>query len=113
LNIERNRIQELELENSALVMRRKAAEGQLSSLSATYDEMLESRQEALSQNELLNKELLSLKNENRLLRKQTAVNATALNLDELRDRVLAKLKVGRQSAAGKAIDAFIKELKRQ
>lgn len=33
-------------------------------------------------------------------------------LNALRDRTLNKLKVGRQSAAGKAIDAFIKELKR-
>lgn len=28
----------------------------------------------------------------------------------VRDRVLAKLKMGKQSTAGKAIDAFIKEL---
>jgi hypothetical protein len=29
----------------------------------------------------------------------------------VRDRVLAKLKVGRQSTQGKAIEAFIKELR--
>lgn len=34
------------------------------------------------------------------------------NLDVIRDRTLNKLKVGKQSSAGKAIDAFIRELKR-
>jgi hypothetical protein len=33
-------------------------------------------------------------------------------LEEVRDRVLNKLKVGRQSTAGKAIDTFIREMKR-
>lgn len=31
----------------------------------------------------------------------------------VRDRTLTKLKIGRQSAGGKAIDAFIKELKQE
>jgi len=33
-------------------------------------------------------------------------------LEDLRDRVLAKLKLGKQSQAGKALDAFIKEVSR-
>ena len=37
---------------------------------------------------------------------------TVDKLEEVRDRILNKLKVGRQSSAGKAIDAFIKELQR-
>ena len=36
-----------------------------------------------------------------------------IDYEAVRDRTLNKLKVGRQSAAGKAIDAFIKELKRE
>lgn len=38
-------------------------------------------------------------------------SASAEALRRSADRVLAKLKVGRQSTAGKAIDAFIKELR--
>lgn len=37
---------------------------------------------------------------------------TVDKLEAIRDRILNKLKVGRQSSAGKAIDAFIKELQK-
>lgn len=37
----------------------------------------------------------------------------SLDLEAIRDRTLNKLKVGKQSTAGKAIDAFIKELRRK
>lgn len=40
----------------------------------------------------------------------TPVDKT-VDIDLIRDRTLAKLKVGKQSVAGKAIDAFIRELK--
>lgn len=37
----------------------------------------------------------------------------SLDLEAIRDRTLNKLKVGKQSTAGKAIDTFIKELRRE
>ncbi len=52
-----------------------------------------------------------LKLENLELHKQVC-NFIQPDIDSIRDRTLAKLKMGRQSAAGKAIDAFIKELAR-
>lgn len=53
-----------------------------------------------------------LERENQQLKEQSA-NAGLIvqpDYEATRDRVLAKLKMGRQSAAGKAIEAFIKEL---
>jgi hypothetical protein len=41
---------------------------------------------------------------------QIAGNSVQPDYTSTRDRVLAKLKVGRQSTQGKAIEAFIKEL---
>ncbi|MCC5599132.1 hypothetical protein [Nostoc favosum] len=40
----------------------------------------------------------------------TPVDAS-VDIDSIRDRTLNQLKMGRQSPAGKAIQAFIKELK--
>jgi hypothetical protein len=40
------------------------------------------------------------------------LKVTQAQIETIRDRTLNKLKVGRQSSAGKAIDAFIKELKK-
>ena len=40
-------------------------------------------------------------------------NSLAPDYEAVRDRTLAKLKVGRQSPTGKAIQAFIKELTRR
>lgn len=42
---------------------------------------------------------------------QTADTSVQPDYEATRDRTLNKLKVGKQSTAGKAIDAFIKELK--
>ena len=53
-----------------------------------------------------------LKQENDKLQKQLG-NSLQPNYEALRSRTLNKLKVGSQSAAGKAIDAFIRELKRE
>jgi transcription antitermination factor NusG len=50
-----------------------------------------------------------LKQENLELQKQVG-NSSQPDYEATRDRTLTKLKMGRQSAAGKAIDAFIKEL---
>lgn len=41
------------------------------------------------------------------------LKVTQAQIETIRDRTLNKLKVGRQSSAGKAIDAFIKELKKE
>lgn len=48
---------------------------------------------------------------NQLPRQQTAGNFAQPDYEVTRDRALAKLKMGKQSTAGKAIEAFIKELK--
>lgn len=53
-----------------------------------------------------------LKLENLELQKQVG-NSIQPDIDSIRDRTLAKLKMGRQSAQGKGIDAFIKELRKQ
>ena len=37
----------------------------------------------------------------------------SIDFEGIRDRTLKKLKMGRQSAAGKAIDTFIKEVRSQ
>lgn len=65
----------------------------------------------------MNDERLQFKHENyilsaklNILNEQIAVNAAMPRLAHLRDRVLSNLKMGRQSTAGKAINAFIKEL---
>lgn len=70
----------------------------------------------------LTKEELRIKNEqlqqasieNQQLREQlqTAGASVQPDYEAARDRALAKLKMGRQSPAGKAIQAFIKELMR-
>ena len=54
-----------------------------------------------------------LKEENQHLTQQLQTVGTSVQPDyeATRDRTLDKLKVGKQSTAGKAIDAFIKELK--
>jgi very-short-patch-repair endonuclease len=44
-------------------------------------------------------------------RQQTTDNLAQPDYEAIRDRTLAKLKMGRQSPTGKAIQAFIKELK--
>ncbi|MEH2149935.1 hypothetical protein [Nostoc sp.] len=51
--------------------------------------------------------------ENQQLRQQlqTTGNFAQPDYEAARDRALNKLKVGKQSTAGKAIDAFINELK--
>lgn len=54
-------------------------------------------------------ELLLLENDE--LQKKVS-NSLAPDYEATRDRTLDKLRMGRQSAAGKAIEAFIKELQR-
>ncbi|RCJ41077.1 hypothetical protein A6769_38955 [Nostoc punctiforme NIES-2108] len=55
----------------------------------------------------LEKEVQQLRSE---LRKPVC-NSLAPDYEAVRDRTLAKLRMGRQSPTGKAIQAFIKELK--
>lgn len=58
-------------------------------------------------------QIRELERENQQLRQQLQTAGASLEPDyeSTRDRTLAKLKMGRQSPAGKAIHAFIKELK--
>lgn len=69
-------------------------------------EELRIKNEQLQQAETENQRL---KQENSELQKQIG-NSIPPDYEAIRDRTLSKLKMGRQSAAGKAIDAFIKEL---
>lgn len=80
--------------------------------------MVENQARHLSVADEMNQERLELKTENWLLKQKveiegeaTVVLSTMPRLAEIKDRTLNKLKMGRQSAAGKAIDAFIRELK--
>jgi ElaB/YqjD/DUF883 family membrane-anchored ribosome-binding protein len=57
-------------------------------------------------------EIQRLKLENSELQKEVG-NFGQPDYEATRDRVLDKLKAGRQSAQGKAINAFIKELRKQ
>lgn len=68
----------------------------------------------------MQQELLTLKNDHWLLKakmealqEQKAIVENMPRLAGIRDRTLDKLKMGRQSAAGKAINAFIKEINAQ
>ena len=68
--------------------------------------------------EQLQKEVLQLRShserlllENSELQNQVS-NSQAPDMNSTRDRVLAKLKMGKQSTAGKAIEAFIRELQK-
>ncbi|WP_104898469.1 hypothetical protein [Nostoc sp. 'Peltigera membranacea cyanobiont' N6] len=54
---------------------------------------------------------LERKNQQLRLELQTAGASLAPDYEAIRDRTLNKLKVGKQSTAGKAIEAFLKELK--
>jgi hypothetical protein len=54
---------------------------------------------------------LARKQENQKLQNNLG-NSLQPDYEAARDRILNKLKVGRQSSPGKAIDAFIKELQR-
>ena len=58
-------------------------------------------------------QIRELERENQQLRQQpqTAGASLAPDYEATRDRTLNKLKMGKQSTAGKAVDAFIKELK--
>ncbi|MFN6538841.1 MAG: hypothetical protein RM021_021145 [Nostoc sp. EkiNYC01] len=69
-------------------------------------EELRIKNEQLQQAETENQRL---KQENLELQKEVG-NSIKPDIDSICDRTLNKLKVGRQSAAGKAINAFIKEL---
>lgn len=66
--------------------------------------------EKLQQSETENQRL---RQENSELLKTSLGNSTQPDYETLRTRTLNKLKAGRQSTAGKAIDAFIRELKHE
>lgn len=71
-------------------------------------EELRIKREQLQQAETDNQRLLL---ENQKLQNNLG-NSLQPDYEAARDRTLKKLKVGRQSSPGKAIDAFIRELKR-
>lgn len=69
----------------------------------------EKLQQAQAENQTLTQENSQLHEK---LQTVTVGNSNQPDYESLRDRTLNKLKVGKQSSAGKAIDAFIRELKR-
>lgn len=71
--------------------------------------------QARNQNQELEQQLANVERENQQLRTelQTAGASVQPDYQTTRDRTLNKLKVGSQSTAGKAIDAFIKQLQHQ
>lgn len=78
---------------------------------------VEKENQILKDGTVLNRRLeqiRELERENQQLREQlqTAGASVQPDYEATRDRALAKLKMGRQSPAGKAIQAFIKELTR-
>jgi HAMP domain-containing protein len=91
----------------------KIRTGELEALSNTYNEMLESRQEILSQNLLLEEKLKALESTPRALPDQGEIRDKR-SLLAARDRVLATLKLGKQAPKYKAskalLDQFIAEL---
>lgn len=79
---------------------------------------VEKENQILKDGTVLNRRLeqiRELERENQQLRtelQKPVGNSLAPDYEAVRDRTLAKLKMGRQSPAGKAIQAFIKELTR-
>ena len=71
----------------------------------TLTDDLERKQEYIQELERINWQLRQ--------QLQTASASLAPDYEATRDRTLAKLKVGKQSTVGKAIDAFIKEIMRE
>lgn len=79
---------------------------------------VEKENQILKDGTVLNRRLeqiRELEREKQQLREQlqTAGSPVAPDYEATRDRTLAKLKMGRQSPAGKAIQAFIKEIMRE
>ena len=80
-------------------------------------------QETSNQREQLHSEIKTVKSDNQKLHEQLQIareelqkpvgNSLAPDYEAIRDRTLGKLKMGRQSPVGKAIQAFIKEIMRE
>lgn len=84
------------------------------------EKKLSSALEDLQKAEEMQQELLTLRNdhwllkvENGILKEQQAIVESMPRLAGIRVRTLDKLKMGKQSVAGKAINAFIKEINAQ
>ncbi|MBD2416111.1 hypothetical protein FACHB389_35965 [Nostoc calcicola FACHB-389] len=111
----------MQKENNKLQKRIRNQDEQLQKADELNQEMLELRpkhwltiEELRIKNEQLQQaktEIQQLQQENKELHKVVG-NSLAPDYEATRDRVLNKLKVGRQSAAGKAIDVFIRELQK-
>ncbi|GEM_PF-2511501 len=82
----------------------------MSTFASTTVDIKQQIQQMQKELELLRSYLQQLETENQELQK-TMGNSVEPDYLSIRDRVLAKLKVGRQSAGEKAIEAFIKELR--
>ncbi|MHC5827656.1 MAG: hypothetical protein ACYT04_70185, partial [Nostoc sp.] len=94
------------------VAEENSATGQPSNIESTVanNEIIDQLQERIRNQD---EKLEQAETENQQLREQLQTVSQSLQPDyeATRDRTLNKLKVGKQSTAGKAIDAFIKELK--
>lgn len=115
-------ISQLQDQVTELQKRIRIQDEQLQKADELNQEMLELRpkhwlttEELRIKNEQLQQaetEIQRLKLENLELHKQVG-NSIQPDIDSIRDRTLNKLKMGRQSISGKAIDAFIKEIQRE
>ncbi|MBN4002207.1 hypothetical protein [Nostoc sp. LPT] len=105
----------------SLETRLKACHEAKEQLEERFDDLAEELADVEQENDILKDgtvlkrrlELITeLENENQQLRQQlqTAGASVQPDYEAIRDRTLNKLKVGKQSTAGKAIDAFIKEI---
>ncbi|MBH8575816.1 hypothetical protein I8752_23005 [Nostocaceae cyanobacterium CENA369] len=81
-----------------------------STFASTTVDIKQQVQQLQEELDLLRSYSQQLETENQELQEATG-NSVEPDYLSIRDRVLAKLKVGRQSAGGKAIEAFIKELR--
>jgi len=94
----------VELQNQVIELQKKVLE--LQKRIKNQDEQLQTYK---AENQELTNMNLELQNQ---LQTSQLGNSQAPDYEAIRDRTLNKLKLGRQSTGGKAIDAFIKELQR-
>ncbi|MEH2201891.1 hypothetical protein [Nostoc sp.] len=112
----------MQAEVESLEIRLKHSREEKKVLEQRFEELAEELADVEQENDILSdgtvlkrrlERILELENENQQLRQQEKTTSASVQPDyeATRDRTLSKLKVGKQSTAGKAIDAFIKELK--
>lgn len=108
-----NQVESLEIKLKLARKRHKEFEEELAKVERENHDLKHGvvMQRVVDQLRLSQFEVQGLRQENQKLQNNLG-NSLQPDYEAARDRALNKLKVGRQSSAGKAIDAFIKELQR-